>query len=66
MTKEEGPCVSPRRVRVAQKGHGSATAARARRESFDDSTYVYVHAPVRHARGVSSGRPRRGARALVL
>jgi len=25
MTKEEGPCVSPRRVRVAQKGHGSAT-----------------------------------------
>lgn len=55
MTKEEGPCVSPRRVRVAQKGHGSATGPAA-----SPSTSMFTYAPVWHARGVSyrRGRPR--------
>jgi len=40
MTKEEGPCVSPRRVRVAQKGHGSATGPAA--SPSGTSMFFYV------------------------
>jgi len=51
MTKEEGPCVSPRRVRVAQKGHGSgATGPAASPSSRGPSMFTY--APVWHTRGV--------------
>lgn len=42
MTKEEGPCVSPRRVRVAQKGHGSATGPAA----SPSGTSMFTYAPV--------------------
>ena len=47
--------MSPRRVRVAQKGHGSATGPAA-----SPSTSMFTYAPVWHARGgiLSSGRPR--------
>jgi hypothetical protein len=42
MTKEEGPCVSPRRVRVAQKGHGSATGPRAASLSTIRRMFTYT------------------------
>jgi hypothetical protein len=52
MTKEEGPCVSPRRVRVAQKGHGSAMGPAA-----SLSTYVYrTYTLLSGTRGVSIER----------
>ena len=63
MTKEEGPCVSPRRVRVAQKGHGSATGPAA---SLSTIRRMFTYTLLSGTRGVYRAVDARPGSALAL